>query len=54
MIASRQLRSDSEPVCKRMIVTPGLALKWLETVNTNNRPLSETLVRRFAREMTDV
>lgn len=53
MIASRQLRSDSEPTCKRVVVTPGQALKWLETVNTNNRRLSESLVRRFARDMAD-
>ena len=54
MIATRSLKKKtSEPTVERMVIDPDQALKWLETVNTNNRKVSDVHVRRFARDMTE-
>jgi len=54
MIATRSLKKKtSEPTVERMVIDPDQALKWLETVNTNNRKVSDVHVRRFSRDMTE-
>lgn len=39
------------PSVVKMSVTPTLATNWLENANTRNRPVSDAVVRRYARDM---
>lgn len=36
---------------KKMSITPAMAVEWLETKNSRNRPVSQTTVDRYAQEM---
>jgi hypothetical protein len=36
---------------KTMLVTPQTATLWLDTKNSNNRPVSQSTVDRYAQEM---
>jgi len=47
----QQLTPSAEPRIERMTITPEMAAHWLENNNTNNRTVSEALVRKFARDM---
>ncbi len=37
--------------CETMTITPDVALKWLETTNTRNRPVCQNHVNTLARDM---
>jgi len=50
MITTAQ-SSPPRPRVQLMTVTPEQALDWLERMNNNNRPLSETYAQRLARDM---
>lgn len=41
----------SDVVVQLWTVTPEIAAQWLETINTNNRPVRESRVNRYARDM---
>ena len=54
MITTQQPQTiKNVPTVERINVTPDMALRWLETTNTNNRKVSEKHVHRLARDMTD-
>ena len=53
MIATRSPKQTNyEPTVERMVIDSDLALKWLDTTNTNNRKVSDNYVHRLARDMT--
>ncbi len=41
------------PSVSCLIITPDMALSWLEKVNTNNRPVIDAYVHRLARDMKE-
>ncbi len=41
-----------QPKTQWLTITPDLAMKWLDEANTNNRPIREEHVKRFAEDMT--
>ena len=43
--------AQAQPHCTRMMITPTMALNWLENANTNNRKVSDAYVKRLARDM---
>lgn len=51
MIATANTVTRTEPYCNRMTITPTMALNWLENANTNNRKISDTYVKRLARDV---
>ena len=54
MITTQQPQTTKNvPTVERINITPDMALRWLETTNTNNRKVSEKHVHRLARDMTD-
>jgi len=44
---------SSEPDIVPMTITPELAKEWLETRNTNNRPLRKSKARQYARDIRE-
>lgn len=53
MIAIAESRTaQARPHCNLMTITPTMALNWLENANTNNRTVSDSYVKRLARDMT--
>jgi hypothetical protein len=39
------------PYVVKMTITPAMAANWLENANTRNRPISDAVVARYARDM---
>jgi hypothetical protein len=46
-------KNVAAPTVACMMITPDMALNWLEKVNTNNRPVVDAHVHRLARDMKE-
>ena len=44
--------SGPGPTVTRVLVTPAMAMDWLDNANTSNRKVSDAHVQRLARDMT--
>ena len=53
MILSFEKKTRTEPTAQQVLVTPEMAMKWLERSNLNNRKLSEKRVQVMARDITE-
>ena len=49
MIATSE--KTTAPTVAKMTITPAMAAHWLENGNTRNRPISDAVVSRYARDM---
>lgn len=53
MIMTMNDRTRSELNVQRVVVTPEMAMKWLEERNVNNRRLNEKRIRTMARDIAE-
>lgn len=53
MIMTTKDRTQTELAVQRVLVTPEIAMKWLEERNVNNRRLNEKRIQVMARDITE-
>lgn len=46
-------KREREAALEFEVVTPAQAMEWLETCNTQNRPITDNVVRQYARDMAE-